>query len=198
MRLPWVSVLPIPPTLKGLNPMNVFNMRLRFFKSKQTQFRVMLFALGKGIGIAPADHFEIGKDVLAGGFSGFITPHLPDPLNPGQVMPLPAMTHSVRRLAGKLVQPQMYVTGRVCLKNRPAMGLRARRVGWRGATKEHIREKSVTEEQRRQPACPAARPSGIFLRHALRFAKFLLRFDAMLLEGGHFITSTFYVTVRLF
>ena len=102
----------------------------------------MLFALGKGIGIAPADHFEIGKDVLAGGFSGFITPHLPDPLNPGQVMPLPAMTHSVRRLAGKLVQPQMYI--------------------------------------------------------AIRFPKFLLRFDAMLLEGGHFITSTFYVTVRLF
>src|ERR1700721_3830922 len=34
------------------------------------------------------------------------------------------------------------------------MGLRARRVGGPGATKEHIREKSVTEEQRRQPACP--------------------------------------------
>ncbi len=56
---------------------------------------------------------------------------------------------------------------RVCLKNRSAMGSRARRAGWRGVTREHIREKSVTEEQRRQPARPAARPPGIFFRHAL-------------------------------
>jgi hypothetical protein len=66
--------------------------------------------LGKGIGFAPANHFEIGEDVLAGGFGGFIAPPLPDLLNPGQMMPLPAMTHSVGRLAGKGVQPQMYVT----------------------------------------------------------------------------------------
>ena len=90
----------------------------------------MLFALGKGIGVAPADHFKIGKDVLAGGFGGFIAPLLPDLLNPGQMMPLPAMTHSVRRLTGKLVQPQMYL--------------------------------------------------------AVRLAKLLLCFGAMLLEGGHF------------
>ena len=57
---------------------------------------------------------------------------------------------------------------RACLKNRPAMGLRARQAGWRGATREHIREKSVTEEQQRQPACPAARPPGIFFSHALK------------------------------
>ena len=61
---------------------------------------------------------------------------------------------------------------RACLKNGPAMGLRARRVGWRGATREHIREKSVTGEQRRQSACPSparapARPPGIFFRDAL-------------------------------
>jgi hypothetical protein len=32
--------------------------------------------------------------------------------------------------------------------------LRTRRAGWRGATREHIRKKSVIEEQQRQPACP--------------------------------------------
>jgi len=60
---------------------------------------------------------------------------------------------------------------RACLKNRPVMGLRARRVGWPGATRVPIRETSVTEEQQRQPACPAARPPGIFFRHALKVNK---------------------------
>ena len=101
----------------------------------------MLFTFGKGIGVAPADHFEIGKDVLAGGFSGFIAPHLSDEFNPGQMMPLPAMTHSVGRLAGKLVQPQMHL--------------------------------------------------------GIRFAKFLLRFGAMLLEGGHFKSLHYNYTMSL-
>jgi hypothetical protein len=47
------------------------------------------------------------------------------------------------------------------------MGLRARRARWQGATKEHIRPQSVTEEQRSQLARPAARPPGLFLKHAL-------------------------------
>ena len=64
---------------------------------------------------------------------------------------------------------------RACLKNRPAMGLRTRRAGWLGATREHIRRKSVTEEQRRQPAGPAARPPGIFFRHALSFINSIIR-----------------------
>jgi ABC-type multidrug transport system ATPase subunit len=38
---------------------------------------------------------------------------------------------------------------RACFENRSGRGLRARRGDWRGATREHIREKSVTEEQRR-------------------------------------------------
>jgi len=56
---------------------------------------------------------------------------------------------------------------RACRKNRRAVGLRARRAGWRGATREHIREKSVTKEQQRRPASPAARPPGILFRYAL-------------------------------
>src|SRR3954452_3505928 len=59
---------------------------------------------------------------------------------------------------------------RACFKNRPGKGLRARRSGWRGARREHIREKSVTDEQQSQPPRPAARPTGILLKHALSFA----------------------------
>jgi hypothetical protein len=63
---------------------------------------------------------------------------------------------------------------RAFLKNKLAMGLRARQAGLRGATREHIRQKSVTEEQRRQPACPAARTPGIFFRYALEDICFIL------------------------
>ena len=35
-----------------------------------------------------------------------------------------------------------------------------------GARRAHIREKSVTDEQRSQPPRPAARPTGIFSKHA--------------------------------
>src|SRR5213595_3543779 len=59
---------------------------------------------------------------------------------------------------------------RACFKNRPGKGLRARRGGWRGVRREHIREKSVTDEQRSHPPRPAARPTGIFLKHALRIS----------------------------
>jgi hypothetical protein len=55
---------------------------------------------------------------------------------------------------------------RACLENRSGKVLRARRGGWLGATKAHIREKSATEEQRRPQPCPAARPTEIFSRHA--------------------------------
>jgi hypothetical protein len=60
------------------------------------------------------------------------------------------------------------------------VGLRARRGGWRGSPRSraalvcsdsrraHIREKSVTDEQRSQPPRPAARPPDIFSKHALR------------------------------
>jgi len=44
---------------------------------------------------------------------------------------------------------------RACFENRSGKGLRARRGGWRGATRAHIREKSATEEQRSQPPRPA-------------------------------------------
>ena len=57
---------------------------------------------------------------------------------------------------------------RACFENSSAKGLRARRGGWRGATRAHIREKSVTEDQRSQPPRPAARPPEIFSKHALR------------------------------
>src|SRR5436190_5859708 len=63
---------------------------------------------------------------------------------------------------------------RACLKNRPGKGLRARRGGWRGARREHIREKSVTDEQRSHPPRPAARPTGIFLKHALKLVSKVL------------------------
>ena len=63
--------------------------------------------------------------------------------------------------------PQNPPRERAFLKNKPAIGLRARRAGWRGATREHIRKKSVTEEPQRHPACSAARLLGIFFRHAL-------------------------------
>src|SRR5579862_4086159 len=56
---------------------------------------------------------------------------------------------------------------RACFENRSRKGLRARRGGWRGATRAHIREKSATEEQRSQTPRPAARPTGIFSKHAL-------------------------------
>jgi len=57
--------------------------------------------------------------------------------------------------------------------------LRARRGGWRGATRAHIRRKSGTEEQPSQPPGPAARPTEIILKHALKLF-FLL-----------FLTATF-------
>ncbi len=64
---------------------------------------------------------------------------------------------------------------RACFKNRSGKGLRARRGGWRGATRAHIRQKSVTEEQRSQPPRPAARPTGIFSKPALtHFASLLV------------------------
>jgi len=56
---------------------------------------------------------------------------------------------------------------RACFENRSGEGLRARRAGWRGATKENIPRGSSTKEQRRQPARPAARPTEIFSKHAL-------------------------------
>ena len=74
---------------------------------------------------------------------------------------------------------------RAYLKNRLAMGLRARRTGWQGATREHIRQKSVTEEQRRQPACPAARPLGIFFRHALILLAIVFCFAALAAHAAH-------------
>jgi hypothetical protein len=70
---------------------------------------------------------------------------------------------------------------RACLKNKPAAGWQARRSGWRGATREHIREKSVTEEQRSQTDCPAARRPGVFFRHAPKFSAL---WAAALLLGG--------------
>src|SRR5580765_6925074 len=62
----------------------------------------------------------------------------------------------------------LFVSIRACFKNRLGKGLRARRGGWRGARREHIREKSVTDEQKSHPPPPAARPTGIFSKHALR------------------------------
>jgi hypothetical protein len=68
---------------------------------------------------------------------------------------------------------------RACFENRSGEGLRARRGGWRGSpqeraalvcsdsTRAHLRENSVTEEQRSQPPRPAARPPDIFSKHAL-------------------------------
>jgi hypothetical protein len=47
------------------------------------------------------------------------------------------------------------------------MGLRARSDGRREARSEHIRRKSVSDERRRPPFDPAARPSGIFFKQAL-------------------------------
>ena len=57
---------------------------------------------------------------------------------------------------------------RACFENGPGQGLRARRGGWRGATKENIPRGSSTEEQRSQPPRPAARPPETFSKHALR------------------------------
>ena len=59
---------------------------------------------------------------------------------------------------------------RACFENRSAKGLRARRGGWRGGTRAHIREKSLTDEQRSQPPCPDARPPETFSKHALRYS----------------------------
>jgi hypothetical protein len=71
---------------------------------------------------------------------------------------------------------------RACFENRSGRGLRARRGDWRGATREHIREKSVTEEQRSQPPRPAARPPEIFSKHALMgFAQGILTFWTIVL-----------------
>ena len=55
----------------------------------------------------------------------------------------------------------------ITFENRSGKGLRARRGGWRGARRAHIREKSVTEERRSQPPRPAARPTEKFSKHAL-------------------------------
>src|ERR1700683_344341 len=72
---------------------------------------------------------------------------------------------------------------RACLENRPERGLRARRGGWRGSpqsraarvcsdsTSEHPPGGAVSEEQRSQPPRPAARPPGIFFKHALNKRK---------------------------
>jgi hypothetical protein len=57
---------------------------------------------------------------------------------------------------------------RACFENRSGKGLRARRGGWRGATKENIPRGSSTEEQRRQPPRPAARPPELFSKHTLK------------------------------
>ncbi len=73
---------------------------------------------------------------------------------------------------------------RTCLKNRPAEGLPARRPGWQGATREHIRKKSVTGEQRLQSDCPAARPPGIFFRHAPSGARFSVIIALAALAGA--------------
>jgi len=43
---------------------------------------------------------------------------------------------------------------RACFENKLGKGLRARRGGWRGATKENIPRGSSTEEQRSQPPAP--------------------------------------------
>jgi DNA-binding transcriptional ArsR family regulator len=53
---------------------------------------------------------------------------------------------------------------RACFENRSVEGLRARR----GTTRAHIRQKSVTEEQRSQTLRPAARPPEVFSTHALK------------------------------
>ena len=48
------------------------------------------------------------------------------------------------------------------------MGLRARRGRWQGARRENIPRGSSTDEQRSQRPRPAARPPGIFSKHALK------------------------------
>jgi hypothetical protein len=77
--------------------------------SKQSHPLVVLFVLGKGIGFAPAFEFQVGNDVLAGGFGGFIAPQSPHFRDAGQMMPLLAVAHSVGRLAGIFVQPLMHL-----------------------------------------------------------------------------------------
>jgi len=66
------------------------------------------FVFGKGIGFAPAIKLQVGKDMLAGGFGGFIAPFSPDFLNASEMMPLLAVVHSVGRLARKFIQPLMH------------------------------------------------------------------------------------------
>jgi len=83
---------------------------------------------------------------------------------------LAGLAGNVARLKARFVSRDADASLRACLKSRPAGGLRARLAGWRGATREHIRDKSVTEAQRRQPASPAAGRPGVFLRQALRGA----------------------------
>ena len=69
--------------------------------------------------------------------------------------PAPAGTHGTASLRARL-------------ENRPERGWRARRAEWRGASREHMRQKSVTETQRSQTARPAARHPGVFSKHALK------------------------------
>ena len=73
---------------------------------------------------------------------------------------------------------------RACFKNSAGQGMRARRGGWRGATKENIPRGSSSEEQRRQPPRPVARPPEIFLKHALRIILTFSLIDATCLMGG--------------
>ncbi len=80
--------------------------------------------------------------------------------------PVESSASDHRRTSEKPPTPRQDSLG-ACFENSSGQGLRARRGGWRGATRAHIREKSVTEEQRSQPPRPAARPPEIFSKHAL-------------------------------
>ena len=70
----------------------------------------MVFILRKWmLGFSPTFQFQVGDDVLAGSFGSLVAPESAHLLNARQVMPFLAMTHSVRRFAGKFIQPEMHL-----------------------------------------------------------------------------------------
>src|SRR5688572_24221497 len=71
----------------------------------------------------------------------------------------------------------LYPRLRACLKNRSRGDCERGRVDGE-ARRGRIFAKSVTEEQRSQPPCPAARPSEMFFRHALRLLPYQSDFAA--------------------
>jgi phosphotransferase system IIA component len=52
---------------------------------------------------------QVRDDVLAGGIGGFVTSPSAHCFHAGQMMPFLPVSHSVRRLAGKGVQPLMHL-----------------------------------------------------------------------------------------